>query len=358
MAMQSGEKVEMDNAALVKQCCRILREELALPCHEYIAEFASYIVGVTTHRSLSELIIAMIQATALPSALSQALMRCQLLVFEQKMPMMISASPDKQLQLLKELLEHFNYINASIVQEGEKLWAEQVDALEHDLRREHQHRILDVSMQLWKYQQKIKLLNYYKGLPVQVMVDIDCIDAVEPAVIHVRSSPSLGRVLAMQGNAFVLAPDSEDKVLIHLQVQHEQHDKVSFVVKALSSIKKRKHFRLEPIEPVAIQLYRNKKVIGRGKVLDLSLKHMDIRIPAVQGVMFEVNEIVDICFPIQKKELKGCAWVRHIRQTEQEFILCLELMPQAHLQHHLQQEVAYLQRKIIQEIKEKFTIVQ
>jgi len=356
--MQSAEMVKIDNAALVKQCCEILRHEILPQQHDHIAELASYIVGVTTHQSLSDIIHAMIQGHVLVSDLSRALMKCQLFLLEQQMPAIFKQSPDKQLQALKEMIEHFNYISASIVQIGEQLWSDKVGVLKQDLKLEHQHRILDVSMQTWKHQKQIKLLNYYKGLPVQVMADIECVEAADQAVISVHSSKALGRVLAMQNNAFVLTPDTEDKVLIHLQVKHEQCDKVSFLVKTLSSMKKRKYFRLEPVETVAIQLYRNKKLVGKGQILDLSLNHMDIMMPIVKGIVFEVNEIVDICFPLQNKEVKGCAWVRHTRQTDQDVILCLELMPQAHLQRNLQQEVACLQRRIIQEIKEKFTIVQ
>jgi len=355
--MQSEGMIKVDSAALVKQCCEVLRHEILPQHHDNVAELASYIVGVSTRHSLSELIHAMIQADVQPSGLSRALMRCQLLILEQQMPMIFKSSPDKQIQALKEMVEHFNYISSSIVQIGEELWSARVQALNHDLEVEHQHRILDVSMQIWKHQKQIKLLNYYKGLPVQVLANIECVEAVDQPVITVHSSTSLGRVLAMQKNEFVLTPDAEGEAFIHLQVKHEQGEKVSFLVKALSTIKKRQYFRLEPIESMAIQLYRNKKIVGRGKVLDLSLKHMDISMPTVKDTVFEVNEIVDICFRLQKKEVKGCAWIRHVRLHNQEVILCLELMPQAHLQRSLQQEVAYLQRRIIQEIKEKFTVI-
>ncbi|MDQ6967585.1 MAG: hypothetical protein Q9M14_02745 [Mariprofundaceae bacterium] len=350
--------MKIDHAALVKQCCEILRHEILPQQHDNVAELASYIVGVTTRHSLSELINDMIQGDVLPSDLTHALMKCQLLILEQQMPVIFKDSPDKQIQALKEMVEHFNYIASSIVQVGEKLWSNRVEALHHDLKVEQKKHILNVSMQIWRQQDKIKLLNYYKGLPVQVMADIECVEAVDQPMITVHSSAALGRVLAMQKNEFVLTPDSEDEVLIQLQVKREQGEKVSFLVKSLSTIKKRKYFRLEPIETMAIQLYRNKKTVGKGKVLDLSLKHMDISMPEVKDITFEVNEIVDICFLLQKKEVKGCAWVRHIRLHEQEVVLCLELMPQAHLQRNLQQEVASLQRGIIQEIKEKFTVVQ
>jgi len=358
MAMQLGEMGHVDSAALVKQCCTILRNEALSQHHDYIAELAGYIVGVTVHHSLSGLIGGMLKAGVLASDLSCSLMKCQLCVFEQYVPVIFTMPADKKIKILKEMIEHFNYIGSSIVEEAEHIWAEQVDALQHDLDVEHQHRILDVSMQAWKHQKKVKLLNYYKGLPVQVLSDIESVEDGDQPVMTVRSSKALGRILAMQNNAFVLTPDIDDEVLIHLQVRHEQSDKVSFCVKALSNMKKRQHFRLEPVEKVSIQLYRNKKLVGKGEVLDLSLKHMDISMPMINDVSFEKNEIVDVCLLLQKQAVKGCAWVRYIRVVKQDVILCLELMPQAHLQHNLQQEVAYLQRKIIQEIKEKFTIVQ
>jgi len=356
--MQSDKRVETDSAALVKQCCEILRNEILPPYHEHIAELASYIVSIKTRHSLSALIRIMIQAGILPCDLSHALMKCQLCILEQHIPVRGNMPPDKQLQYLKETIEHFNYIHSSIIEESEHFWAEQVGALQHNLDVEHQQHVLDVSLQAWKHQKKIKLLNYYKGLPVQAMSDIASLEIDTHPVITVHHSKALRRILAMQNNEFVLTPDIDDEVLIHLQVKHEQSAKISFFVTSLSSMKKRQHFRLEPLEPIGIQLYRNKKPLGQGQVLDLSLKHLDISMPKVNDIAFEKGEIVDICLPLQKQDVKGCAWVRHIRHTEQDIILCLEVMPQAHLQRHLQQEVAYLQRRIIQEIKEKFTIVQ
>jgi len=351
--------MKIDGAVLVKQCCEILRHEILSQHHDYVAELANYIVGVTTRHSLSELINAMIQGGVLPSDLSRALMKCQLFILDQQMSVVLKHSPEKQIQVLKAMVEHFNYISSSIVQVGEQIWSERVEKLHRDLKVEKQHHVLDVVMEIWKHENKIKLLNYYKGLPVQVVASIECIEMVDDQlIISVRSSKALGRILAMQKNEFVLTPDNEDEVLIHLQVRHEQDDKVSFIVNTLSSMKKRKHFRLEPVETMAIRLYRNKKMAGSGKVLDLSLKHLDISMPIVKGLAFEVNEIVDVCFELQNKEVKGCAWVRHTSLREQETILCLELMPQAHLQRNLQQEVATLQRRIIQEIKEKFTVIQ
>ena len=356
--MQSEGMIKSDSAILVKKCCEILRHEIISQDDEYVADLASYIVGVTTHRLLSELIHGMIQGDVLPSHLSRALMRCQLLILEQEIPVLSKHSPEKQIQHLKTMIEHFNYISLSIVQVGEEVWSDHVDTLQHDLQVEKQQHLLDVVMRIWKYENKIKLLNYYKGLPVQVMANIESIEMLDDRpIISVRKSTALERVLAVQKNQFVLTPDSEDAVLIHLQLRYEQVDKVVFIVNTLSNMKKRKHFRLEPVETVAIRLYRNKKVAGSGKVLDFSLKHLDISMPIGHGLTFEVNEIVDVCFQLQNKEMKGGAWVRHICPRDQEVILCLELMPQAHLQRNLQQEVAVLQRRIIQEIKEKFTVL-
>ena len=223
--------MKSDSVTLVKQCCEILRHEIASQHHDYVAELASYIVGVATRHSLSELINTMIQSDVPPSDLSRALMRCQLLILEQQMPVISKHSPEKQIQALKALVEHFNYISSSIVQVGEQVWSERVEKLHHDLKVEKQHHVLDVVMEIWKHEKKIKLLNYYKGLPVQVVASIECIEMFDDQpIISVRSSKALGRILAMQKNEFVLTPDNEDEVLIHLQVRHEQGDKVSFIV--------------------------------------------------------------------------------------------------------------------------------
>ncbi|MDX8404393.1 MAG: hypothetical protein R8K54_08310 [Mariprofundaceae bacterium] len=282
-------------------------------------------------------------------------MKCQLLIMEQKLPELLDLSTDEQVQRLKQMIEHFNYIETSIIEAGEGPEPTKVKEPEKGLKTEQQRRILVASLQQWQKDERIKLLNYYKGLPVQAISKVMNVTGGMKPIISVQTSNELERVLAISERQQVLAPDSEDAVYIDMEALSVTGDNITFYVKGISPIERRKYIRLEPPSSTSINLYRNKKSVGRGELLDFSLTHISLSMPYSDTHPFKENEIFDFQFQMEQSNINGSGWIRATRKNSDQLIICIEAMADAGLQRQLQQEAASIQRKIIQEIRRKFT---
>jgi len=323
--------------------------------NHHIADLAAYIILEQAPDSLNDILQPIIQAGALPHDLFRALTQCQLLLLQEKKPQAIGRSAEQQVQSFQDNIEHFHFIASSILSIGKQTWLTHIETKQNNLKAKRESRIIEAAVKDWQTAGKIKCLNYYKGLPVQAIVPIEHIHSAEKVLLSLKFSKDLARVLAIADQHYVLAPDHNDMQLIELMVQHIGENSITFHVHTLSLLKKRQHFRLQPLQQMNIQLQRHKKSIAHGQILSFSLGHMDVLIPTEQWLELKRDEIIDIQFPVKSTPINGSAWIRSMRQDKQQCFLSLELIPNAIMQRQLQQEIAYLQRTIIREIKEKFT---
>jgi len=349
--------VESLNQQLIRKCCQVLNESLSQYETPLFLELATYMVLMRSQKTLQELISAIFSMGVAPSDLLSAVMKCQWLRLEAELLELASLSPQKQMQGLKDTLEHFHYIETLVLEMGGRIWESKFAEVQKELGHERESRIAATSLQQWHANNKIKLLNYYKGLPVQVVsnvVDVTC--GANPGVV-VALSKELSRVLAISEQKSALAPDVEDKQFLQMHVKHISSDSVSFHLKGLANIERRKQFRLEPLELTKVHVYQSKKISGTGVVLDISLTHVDMAISPLHNVSFKLGEMIDFSFQMEDSMIEGAAWIRFLRQDKEKMILCVEFLPDASMQKILQQKTAVLQRKIIQEIKQKFTML-
>jgi len=349
--------VESLNQQLVQKCCQALNESLKQHEAPHSLELATYIVLMRSHKTLPELISAIFSMGTTPSDLLSAVMRCQWLLLEAKLPELASLLPQKQMQGLKDTLEHFHYIETLVLEMGEQVWECKFAEAQKELADERESRIVATSLQQWHANNKIKLLNYYKGLPVQVLANVVSVTSGVNPMVVVALSSELRRVLAISEQKSALAPDVEDKHFLQMCVHHLSSDRVSFHLNGLAKIERRKQFRLQPLELTKVDVYQSKKVSGKGVVLDISLTHVSMAISPLHETSFKLGEMIDFSFKMEDSMVKGAAWIRFIRHNEEKVILCVELLPDASTQKILQQKTAVLQRKIIQEIKQKFTML-
>ena len=341
---------------LIQKCRRVLNESLRQHDAPCFAELATYIVLMRSHKTLQDIISAIFSIEKTPSDLLSAVMKCQWLLLEARLPEFVHLPPQEQMQALKDILEHFHYIEISVLEMGEQVWESKFTEVQKELADERESRIVATSLQQWHANHKIKLLNYYKGLPVQVLANIVEITGSANPTVVVALSRELSRVMAISEQQSALAPDVEDKRFIQMRVHHISSDCISFRLDGLAAIERRKQFRLQPLELTKVQVYQDKKISGKGVVLDISLTHLDIAISSLQDASFKLGEMIDFSFQMEESTIKGAAWIRFIRPSKEKIILVIELLPDASIQKILQQKTAILQRKIIQEIKQKFTV--
>ncbi|MDX8388862.1 MAG: hypothetical protein R8M38_00080 [Mariprofundaceae bacterium] len=278
------------------------------------------------------------------------------MILEYKLPTLLELPGNEQVQGLKKIIEHFNYIETTIIAVGEQLWLTEMNDVKEDRDAERQACVLATSLQQWQKDGKVKILNYYKGLPVQAISKVMDVTGGRKPAISVQATSELGRVLAISDKQRVLAPDSEDSVFINMVALNTQGDSITFYIKGVSRMERRKHLRLQPLSKTAINIYRNKVHVGCGEVLDLSLSHIALSMPSADSSTFEKSEIVDIQFILNQDSLEGAGWIRSSRKDHDSIFICIEFMPDAGIQRQLQKETAIIQRKIIQEIRKKFAI--
>ncbi len=346
---------EQRHQELIQRCCAIFRHETQMHFNHHIADLAAYIILEQAQDSLNDILQPIIQTGALPHDLLRALTQCQLLVLQHQTPHNMDSSAEQQVQSFQDNIEHFHFIANSILSIGKQTWLTHIESKQNNFKAKHESRIIEAAIKDWQTAGKIKCLNYYKGLPVQAIVPIEHIHSAEKVFLSLKLSKDLTRVLAIADQHYVLAPGHNDMQLIELMVQHIGENSITFHVHTLSLLKKRQHFRLQPLQHMDIQLQHHKKSIAHGQILNFSLGHMDVILASQQGLELNPDEIIDIQFHIKATAINGSAWIRSIRQDKQQCFLCLELIPNAIMQRLLQQEIAYLQRTIIREIKEKFT---
>ncbi|MDX8395586.1 MAG: hypothetical protein R8K22_04140 [Mariprofundaceae bacterium] len=349
--------INIRHQKLIQKCCDILSESLKSDQNIPLPDLAAHITTAHARHPLPEVITSIIKAEMPPSKILNALMQCQSMILEQKLPELLNLPSDEQIKELKCIFEHFNYIETSIIELGEEFWVTKNKKGQKNLETERESRILAISSQQWKAADTIKILNYYKGLPIQSInkiIDIT-VDPTEDLkrTITVQASGALERVLAISEKNCVLTPDSEDIVFIKMEVLNKTSGKATFYIKGLVPMERRNHLRLQPLSEVSINLYRNKTSVGCGKILDLSLSHIAATIPYPDTHPFKKDEIIDFHFQLDQDNIKGAGWARSVRQDRNCLIVCIEIMPDTTIQKQLQLEIATLQRKIIKEIRLK-----
>ena len=343
---------------LIHRCTLILQEALPASTHRQIPKLAAHLIHPTADAT-QRLITPLLDCDVTPGQLLCATMHCHPIIIQEQLNTIFELPRAEQPGALKAIIEHFGAISTAIVEIGDQQWQSKLDHATAALQQEHELRILSLTIQMWLKTERIKLVNYYRGLPVQAVTRViaveDHLDHPTRPSVTAAISREVARVLAINDNRSVLALDHDGEHFLRLEQRSITKDNVTFQLQP-GLLKKRNHFRLEPIHPIDITLQHNKKSIGTARILDFSIKHIDLQLPADPALSLARNDMLDFYLELHEQTIHGRGCLRHQRSHHDHRYLCLELIPSRHLQHHLQQEIANLQRKIIQEIKEKFTM--
>lgn len=345
--------------SLTQKCCETLRNSLKSDKANGLPDLAEYIASSRARRPLPDVLKTIVRDGISSKDLFDAVMKTQWLVLEHKLPEIMQLPPADQTLSLKEAIERFNHISETVLGLREQEFREEIEEKNKALAAEREARILTTAVQQWQKAGKIKLLNYYKGLPINSTVTvIEKSEGRHPSVT-VQNSNDLRKVLAISlatmKNKSALSPDSDDLFLITMDVTDSNKDSVTFRANAGSLVERHSHLRLQPSEPVSIDVFRNKMPAGTGKIIDLSMHGLSVELASPDKQALNDGEIVSFCFPLGQDELKGSGWIRSVHNKEKYLKMNIEIMPDASLQRRLQMETASIQRVLIQEVRQKFS---
>jgi len=342
---------------LIQQCCHIFQEHLGEIDDKDIPNIASYMVIGKSPVTLDHILSQWVKNERSLEQLLQTINACQNTVIQAYIPKWFQQdTPPYQHMSLH--LERFHHISMTLVSTYKQAFEQQekIDTLSPSQKLEQ--AILSSFNTQWQQQEKLTCLNYYKGLPVQCSTTIKKIHKHDhDDYITVSLSRALLRVLAVTEQTSILIFNQEHQKLIQLDTHHITQNDVTFTTNNMSLLQKRQQLRLQPTSPMEAIILQHKKIIGGGEIIDLSIKHIHIRMASHLCQHFRLKNMVDIQIQLSEHFVKGSAWIRSMRPNPPHHILQLEFLPSAKVQRHLQTEVAALQRKIIQQIKEKFAAV-
>jgi len=347
--------IEPFNQHLIQQCSDIFHQDMPTIQNQNIPDLAAYIVLGHGKNTVEKILDELMRQDVSIHTLLHALIASQLVLLESPLSMMIKKPHESDVQALKSYVEHIHYIATTMFFIDEKNRRKNAKTKEINISQNMQ--TFNDSLRLWRKEDKIKCINYYKGLPIQCVANIDTITESEDSFISLTLSHDLLRVLTMTQETSVLLQSSSEGVMLQLNVHILGHRTVTLTSKNLVILKRREQLRLQPLETIEILILQHKKAVGSAKVLDFSITHLNVKLSSHHCQNLHADELVDIHTTLQGEVIHATAWIRSIRQDESHHILCLKLLPNAQIQHFLQSEFSTLQRKIIQEIKAKCALL-
>jgi len=342
---------------MIQQCTDILHQHIGNIEHRSIPKLATYIILGYGQATLEETLEELVQQDIPLHSLLQALMESQVYVLDACLKIESDHATIPDIQALKPYVEHIHYISTALFFIDEKI---KRDILKNKTKPYSPNmELFKISITSWKAQEKIKCINYYKGLPVQCIASLDGIttESDNSYLISLNLNRELLRVLSMSNETSVLLPSISGHMMFQLNV-HTLGDRiVTLSSKAMMIFQQRKQLRLQPLRPIEIMILRHKKVIGSANLLDFSLTHFNVEMASQTCQSLHTDELIDIHITLQGEIIHATAWIRSIRQGQSHHILCLELLPNHQIQRCLQKEISMSQRKIIQEIKNKCALI-
>jgi len=344
--------------ALIQQCHKILVDSLGQNGGSGLSALAAYIVQADSKQSLPPVIANILKDGVLPGNLFRALLKCQWVVLEHRLSTLKDLSPKDQVSGLKQTMEHFNYIEEAIIEGGEKISATQLDEAKRALDIEQQAHALTVSMNHWKASEKIKILNYYKGMPVQAVAKILNIQG-KPGeeMITVCFADEVSRVIAVAPEEdSVLSPCMGKGNFVKLSLFRVGREEIIFNVSGICTRREGtfQEVRVQPVKARDTELYRHEQLIASGQLHDLSLTGIGVQFPDSERSPCSEGETLDFRIKFEDRILQGSGWVRSLRKHNDMMFMGIEIRPEASVQKLLQEEVSMIQRSIIYELKHKY----
>jgi len=346
--------------ALIQQCHKILVDSLGQNGGTGLPALAAYIVQTDSKQSLPPMIENILKDGVSPGNLFRALLKCQWIVLEHRLSTMKDLSPKDQVSGLKQTMEHFNYIEEAIVEGGEQISATQLDEAKKALDIEQQAHALAVTVHRWKESGKVRILNYYKGMPVQaVAMILDIQGKAGEEMITVRFTDEAGRVIAVAlEESSVLSPSMDKGNFVKLSVFRVSSEEIIFNVSGFSTRREGlyREVRVQPVKTRDTELYKNGQLVVSGQLHDMSLTGIGVQFPDSKRLPCSEGETLDFRIKFEDRNLQGSGWVRSLRKHDDMMFVGIEIRQEASVQKLLQEEVSMVQRRIIHELKHKYLL--
>jgi len=349
---------------LYQKILRILQDALVCDYPLELQCLAAHVCNEKAQQPLNKILRTLYHHGFTVPQLLSVLLNCESIRM-QRLFSGYSAQPiEAQYKDLQHVIHHFNDIQDEVLEVGKDyllqaestLFSEKSDTEDRlavntvdDGAREE---VLEVSLKEWTRTKKMKVYNFFQGVPVYATVDVLSVDEHD---IRIRPTSDFIKVFAShsQGNsAYGICADEKEQVRISIGEVSAQSVQIILQEVAQSLLNCRKNLGVRMNLDVFAEIKVRGKTIKKVLLRDISMAGLGLTIPKLDKEPCRTGEVIESHFELSGKRIVVHGWVRWVVLVNGEVRLGMELRPHIGVQQALQKEVFKIQRKIIVQLND------
>jgi len=350
---------------LYQKILRILQDALVCEHPLELQSLAAHVCNEKTQQPLNQILKTLYHYGFTVPQLLSVLLKCESIRMQRLFSGYSSQPVEAQYKDLQQVIHHFNDIQEQVLEVGKGylLQAEStviaednldtadrlaVDTVDDGAREE----VLSVSLKEWARTKKMKVYNFFQGIPVYATVDV--LQLNEHSVL-IRPTDDFIKVFSShpQGNAaYAICADEKEQVKISLGDVSATSVQMIFQEVAQSLLNCRKNLGVRMNLDVFSEIKVRGKSIKNVLLRDISVAGLGLTIPNLDKEPCRTGEVIECRFELSDKRIVAHGWVRWVVTVNDEVRLGMELRQHIGVQQALQKEVFKIQRKIIVQLND------
>ncbi|MDQ6974744.1 MAG: PilZ domain-containing protein [Mariprofundaceae bacterium] len=356
---------DLKKPILYRKILSLLQDTLVCDYPNELQCLAAHVCSEQTQRPLKDILKVLYHHGFTVPQLLSVLLNCESIRMKRLFSGYSSQPVEAQYKDLQQVIHHFNDIQEEVLDVGKDyllqaeatLFADDegtqtdrmaIDTVDEGIREE----ILDISLKEWARSQKMKVYNFFQGVPVYATVSVL---RVEGHVVDVVPSSDLIKVFASHpdGNsAYGICADEKEQVRVSIGEVLPNCVQLNMQEVAQSLLNCRKNLGVRMNMDVFSDIKVRGKSIKKVLLRDISLAGLGLTIKNLDQEPCRTGEVIECRFHLGGKPIVAHGWVRWVVVMNGEVRLGMELRPHIAVQQALQKEVFHIQRKIIVQLND------
>ncbi|GAV20558.1 PilZ domain protein [Mariprofundus micogutta] len=307
-------------AKMLKDIIQNLEHELPAVQSSTTQMVARVILGEEVERSMGSLAVSLLQSNVSVGHILSALLRCEWLSVQHLIETTDTGNIKKQVRLFSESVEHFNILQAAIIDAADQRWQ---GALDEEVKQ----RVLAELKLNWQQTGTVRLHNYFDEIPVAAKVEFRGFD--KKKYLWVSQNKDLITMFAASAGSNTALISSLDRAH-NLMVcgVNKFEDKICLEITGaeVSLRERRKDVRVKLARALPISLNHRGEVI-HANIIDLSCTGLGLKLIDENAALLH-NEKLSCAFKLGSELMKcGEAIVCWAKEVDSEYRLGIRFKP-------------------------------
>ena len=296
-----------EHAKLLKTVIQNLEHELPAVESSAIELVARVIIGEQVDRSMGSLAISLLQSNVSVGHILSAMLRCEWLRVQNLIESADPADIKKQVRLFSESVEHFNTLQAAVIDAADQRWQVALD-------EEVLQRVLAELRLHWKATGTVQLHNFFDEIPVSARVEYKgykqnhlWVSMTKDLVTMFAAAPDLR-------TAMISSPDRKHSLIVTGVNKFEDKICLEIIGAEVSLRERRKDVRVKLSKQLPISLNHQGEAI-HGNIVDISCTGVGVILVDEHASLLH-NEKVNCAFKLGEEVMRGkdavVCWSREI----------------------------------------------